>query len=58
MYKSDQSYTPHHGAFRRQIYHIFLIKHYMYQCKIAQTIMFKNLYSVQKNNQLPNLCYR
>lgn len=20
MYKSDQSYTPHHGAFRRQIY--------------------------------------
>lgn len=23
MYKSDQSYTPHHGAFRRQIYHIF-----------------------------------
>lgn len=31
MYKSDQSYTPHHGAFRRQIYHISLIKHYMYQ---------------------------
>lgn len=31
MYESDQSYTPHHGAFRCQIYPIFLIKHYMYQ---------------------------